>query len=122
MTIKNLHMVIIYVQAMDKQVAFYRDVLGLVVKEPLAIDDYGDVYWVELDAGGCTLALHGGGEGRLGEDAAKLVFGVDDVPAVKERLSARGVPMGEIHSPAPGMQVCGAVDPEGNRFSIQSPA
>ena len=112
--------VILYVEDMSAQVTFYRDSLGLRVKEPEGVQDYSKVFWVELETGTCTLALHGGGQGRQGEDAPKIVFRVADVPASRDELQQRGVPMGEIRRPAPGVQVCDGRDPEGNRFSIES--
>jgi hypothetical protein len=48
------------------------------------------------------------------------VFRVTDVPGARQGLLRRGVPMGEVRSPAPGVQVSDGVDPEGNRFSIES--
>jgi catechol 2,3-dioxygenase-like lactoylglutathione lyase family enzyme len=112
--------VILYVQDMGSQVSFYRDTLGLQVKEPQDVQDWGDQYWVELDTGACTLALHGGGQRRFGLDAPKIVFRVADVPRVRAELLQQGVPMGDLRSPAPGVQVCDGQDPEGNKFSIES--
>ena len=112
--------VILYVQDMGAQVAFYRDLLGLKVKEPQGEGDWASVHWVELDTGSCTLALHAGGQRRLCEDAPKIVFRVTDVPGARQRIVRRGVPMGEVRSPAPGVQVSDGVDPEGNKFSIES--
>ena len=114
--------VILYVQDMGAQVSFYRDVLGLKVMEPRGASDWAGVPWVELDTGSCTLALHTGGQGRLGSDAPKIVFRVSDVPAARLELVRRGVAMGEVRSPAPGVQVSDGADPEGNRFSIESRA
>lgn len=118
--IGELMEVILYVEDMAAQVSFYRDFLGLTVREPRDVKDYGNVYWVELETGACTLALHGGGRRRLGPDAPKLVFRVADMEAAREELLKKVVPMGEIRSPAPGVQVCDGQDPEGNRFSIES--
>ncbi len=112
--------VILYVQDMDAQVSFYRDTLGLKVREPQDMHDFSSAYWVELDTGSCTLALHGGGQRRFGTDAPKIVFRVADLPATREQLLQQGIPMGEVRSPGPGIQVCDGVDPEGNRFSIES--
>jgi predicted enzyme related to lactoylglutathione lyase len=111
---------ILYVQDMGAQVSFYRDVLGLRVKEPQGVGDWAGIYWVELETGSCTLALHAGGRGRLGEDAPKIVFRVADVPMARQELVRRGVAMGEVRSPAPGVQVSDGADPEGNRFSVES--
>jgi catechol 2,3-dioxygenase-like lactoylglutathione lyase family enzyme len=114
--------VILYVEDMDAQVSFYRDLLGLRVIEPQDAGELAGVDWVTLDTGACTLALHSGGERRLGEDAPKVVFGVADVPGVRAELLRRGVPMGKVRSPAQGVQVCDGRDPEGNKFSIESHA
>jgi catechol 2,3-dioxygenase-like lactoylglutathione lyase family enzyme len=112
--------VILYVRDMDAQVLFYRETLGLCIKEPQNVQDFDGVYWVELDTGSCVLALHTGGHRRFGEDAPKIVFRVCDVPATRDGLLQRGVPMGDVRSPQPGVQICDGVDPEGNKFSIES--
>jgi len=119
-TMGHLMEVILYVQDMNLQVAFYHDILGLQVREPSGLQDFAETYWVELETGPCTLALHAGGEGLFGKDAPKIVFCVDDVPLVRSDLLGRGVPMGNVRSPGPGIRVCEGVDPEGNRFSIES--
>lgn len=105
---------------MVAQVSYYRDVLGLRVKEPRDVTDFDTVHWVEFDTGGCTLALHAGGQGRLGEDAPKFVFRVVSVSDARAWLSSLGVTLGEIRSPAPGIEVCDGQDPEGNWFSLES--
>jgi predicted enzyme related to lactoylglutathione lyase len=112
--------VILYVRDMEAQVFFYRDVMGIPIKEPAGVQDFGELVWVELDTGSCTLALHGGGEGRFGKDAPKVVFRVSDVAEGRARLLQEGVTMGNVRSPGPGIQVCDGRDPEGNRFSIES--
>jgi catechol 2,3-dioxygenase-like lactoylglutathione lyase family enzyme len=114
--------VILYVQDMEAQVSFYRDVLGLQVKAPAGVEELGGVSWVTLATGACTLALHAGGQRRLGDDAPKIVFLVTDVPRARDELLRRGVPMGRVRSPAPGVQVCDGLDPEGNKFSVESHA
>jgi catechol 2,3-dioxygenase-like lactoylglutathione lyase family enzyme len=111
--------VILYVHDMPAQVTFYRDKLGLCVKEPQGAQDYGGIYWVEFDTGACTLVLHGGGERRMGKDAPKVVFRVGDIEAARQALLERGVPLGKVRSPAPDVYVCDGVDPEGNKFSIE---
>ena len=112
--------VILYVEDMDAQVSFYRDKLGLKVKSPPDSDDYSELFWVELDCGPCTLALHAGGKRRFGDDAPKIVFNVGDILAVRQSLIDQDIPMDEIRSAAPGIWVCDGVDPEGNKFSIES--
>lgn len=115
-----LHEIILYVQDMQSQVSFYRDTLGLDISYPAGLDNYADQYWVVFNTGQCSLALHGGGEQRFGEDAPKFVFKVDDIAQTREGLLAKKVSVSEIHSPAPGTQVADCKDPEGNVFSIES--
>jgi len=111
---------ILYVADMPGQVVFYRDRLGLAIKYPAGLADYSTEYWVEFETGGCTLVLHGGGQKRLGADAPKIVFSVADIHAAREALVERGVTLGEVRSPAPGVWVADGQDPEGNQFSIES--
>jgi predicted enzyme related to lactoylglutathione lyase len=111
--------VILFVHDMPGQVSFYRDQLGLTVKEPAGLADYATAYWVEFDTGPCTLVLHGGGQRRLGPDSPKFVFRVADLEAARDALSARGVQLGPSRTPAPGVRVCDGADPEGNHFSLE---
>jgi catechol 2,3-dioxygenase-like lactoylglutathione lyase family enzyme len=110
---------ILYVQDMNAQVRFYRDTLGLSIRYPAGLEDYANEFWVELETGPCTLVLHGGGQRRLGADSPKFVFYADDISAARTTLVGRGVALGEIRSPAPGVLVCDGVDPEGNHFSLE---
>jgi predicted enzyme related to lactoylglutathione lyase len=112
--------VILYVQDMASQVAFYMDALGLSVLYPSHVDDFSNESWVTFDTGQCLLALHAGGQGRLGADAPKIVFGVENILATREHLLARGIEIGEVRSPAPGIWVCDGKDPQGNPFSIEA--
>ena len=112
--------VILYVEDMNEQVYFYRDKFGFEIKNPTGLDDYSSEFWVELDTGNCSLALHAGGKRRFGADAPKFVFRVEDILAARQLLLDQDVEMGEIRSAAPGIWVCDGVDPEGNKFSIES--
>ena len=53
--------VIVYVEDMDAQVRFYRDILGLSISYPKGLIDYSNQMWVTFETGACELALHGGG-------------------------------------------------------------
>lgn len=112
--------VILYVKDMDAQVRFYRDLFGLKVTFPGELTNYAKEFWVTLDAGGVVLALHGGGQGRLGKDTPKIVFGVAEIQAARAELIADDVYMDEVRSPTQGVLVCDGRDPEGNLFSIES--
>lgn len=118
---KNLGLieVILYVQDMDAQVRFYRDRLGLNVSYPQELSDYSQEFWVTLETGACTLALHAGGKHRLGEDTPKIVLGVKEIETARQELLEGGVKIGEIRQAAPGVLVSDGRDPEGNPFSIE---
>ena len=120
--IKGISHVVLYVNDLDKMVAFYRDVLGLVTTHERpgqmvfmtpdpAIDDH-------------QLALAKGREGK-----AKLIGHIAwrvetpaDVKAFYEAFKARGVPIDHCVSHAYvdlGNTVsCYFLDPEGNRLEI----
>jgi catechol 2,3-dioxygenase-like lactoylglutathione lyase family enzyme len=110
--------VILYVKDMNKMVQFYRDVLDLPLTNT-AVSDHGDENWVTFESGNCQLALHSGGKGDIGADSPKIVFRVQDIKSARFQLLESGVTAGEIRSPAPGISVCDAKDPEGNPFSIE---
>ena len=75
--------VILYVQDMSAQVAFYRGVLGLAVRQPQGVQDFSQVYWTELETGACVLALHAGGQRR---------FRLSDVMTLLEMAAAPSPP------------------------------
>ncbi len=120
--ILELMELIVYVQDMDAQVRFYRDVLGLKVIYPAGLASYAEQMWVTLDTGACVLALHGGGTGARGPEAPMYVFRVADIEAARATLLARGVDVREIFDAAPGVKVAHAFDPEGNAFSLEAHA
>jgi len=112
--------VILYVQDMNRQVSFYRDILGFAVKQPVGVKDFRDFYSVELDTGSCVLILHAGRKSAPGEDSPKLVFRVKNIYGTRYDLIEQDVAMTEIHSSAAGIQQCDGKDPEGNAFVIES--
>jgi lactoylglutathione lyase len=105
--------VIVHVDDMAREVAFYRDVLGLEVD--IESDD-----WTTFATGMCTLALHGGG--RIGTHNVRVNFGVDDLDAVRAALRERGVETTEVRQPVPGILVADVRDPEGNVISLEERA
>lgn len=112
--------IVLFVKDMQSQVAFYRDKLGLKVTHPKGVTDYSGHFWVALDTGAVTLALHAGGKGRIGEDAPKIIFRVKDVKKTRAELIERGVKMEEVRNAGPKQKLCDGHDPEGNRVSIVS--
>jgi catechol 2,3-dioxygenase-like lactoylglutathione lyase family enzyme len=118
----SLNRIILYVQNVQMLTGFYRDVLGLSVVEEIPNE------WVVLRCGPSELALHRAGEAFRVSDAsahrlnsnAKLVMTVHgDLTALREKLIAQAVPMGEIKSyPAFTGPLCDGIDPEGNVFQL----
>ena len=113
--------VILQVKDMNIQVKFYRDKLGLKVTYPEGVVDYANESWVTFDTGRCVLALHSGGRTRQDETPShRIVFEAGDIQAARNKLLHRGVQLGEVRSPAPGVQVVDGRDPEGNVYAIES--
>lgn len=91
----NVNHVITMVEDMNRSVSFYRDKIGLQLK-------FQSDNWTEFDAGGITLALHGGGKQATGSKnsgdphssiagVASVSFDVPDVKAVYQELNLKGV-------------------------------
>lgn len=74
--------IILFTRQIDAMSGFYADVLGL----RQVTDEKG---WKEFSAGGVRIALHSG-SASPGRKGPKIVFYADDVPAMRERLVARG--------------------------------
>lgn len=120
--IKGLSHVVLYVHDLDKMVAFYRDVLGLVKYREHA----GRMVFLTADPNieDHELALARGREGDA-KIVAHIAWRVDspaDVKAFYERFKALGVPIDHCVSHAyeeMGNTVsCYFLDPEGNRLEI----
>lgn len=111
----SLTEIILFVQDLDEMFTFYSDVLGLEVVEGTPEHNF-----VKLDTGETMLCLHAGRQSDVDDAEPKLVFEVDDLDAAVEHLQAHDVPLGERRSPAPGVYLVDARDPEGNRFSVET--
>jgi predicted enzyme related to lactoylglutathione lyase len=107
--------IILFVNDVSKTAKFYRDAFDLKVKGKINKE------WTELDAGGCSIALHKSSMKTIKDhdSKAKLVFGSRDVPATKSFLEKKGIAMGEIIT-FDSIQLCNGKDPEGNPFQISS--
>ena len=120
--IKGLSHVVLYVNDLDKMVAFYRDVLGLVKYREHA----GRMVFLTADPNteDHELALTKGREGtaKIIAHIAWRVDTADDVKAYYERFKALGVPIDHCVSHAyeeMGNTVsCYFLDPEDNRLEI----
>jgi len=120
--VKGLSHVVLYVNDMDKMVAFYRDVLGLTVYH----ENPGRMVFMTADpeVEDHELALAKGREGdaKILAHIAWHVPAVEDVKAFYEGFKAKGVPIDHTVSHAyvaMGNTVsCYFLDPEGNRLEV----
>jgi predicted enzyme related to lactoylglutathione lyase len=91
---------------------FYAEALGLRPG-----DSFGD-HWIEFDVGNATFGIGDGSAlGFEPGSSTGAAFEVDDIQAMRERLKAAAVEVGEVHE-FPGCITCFARDPEGNRFAL----
>jgi predicted enzyme related to lactoylglutathione lyase len=118
--LQGLTRTIVYVQDMETQVRFYRDVLDLKVQQPAGLDHYHDQRWVEFVTGECTFVLHIQKEVHPGKDRPRLAFTVSDVAIAHQQLTERGATLSEVTTRPDGFKVADGFDPEGNPFSIYS--
>ena len=77
--------------------------------------------WVELagPGGGCNIALHQAAKSQKSGSAAKIVFGIADVRALKARLEQAGMKLGVVHANE-RVEFVNAKDPAGNSIQISS--
>ena len=110
--IKEFAFIAYSVRDVPRAVEFYRDVVGL---KPGA--SFGE-HWAEFDVGSSTFGV-GNGEsiGIMPGSQASAAFEVDDIAAMRERLAASGVSVGDVID-APVCSSCFVTDPEGNRFAL----
>ncbi|MEA3327207.1 MAG: VOC family protein [Chloroflexota bacterium] len=111
--------VILYVQDMNSEVRFYRDVLGLSIRYPQGLADYSVEMWVEFILGDTILALHGGAETQP-DDLHEIVFWVDDVVQAREAIIAAGYDLNEIRTLEDDTSIAQGLDPAGHRYAIRA--
>jgi len=108
----KLKRIILFSQNVPRLAQFYEHVIGLRVigTEP---------GWVELDAGGCAVAIHKG-KSTIGSRPPKIVFYSPDVAATRAELIERGMTgLGSVKS-AGTFQMCDGRDIDGNAVQISS--
>jgi catechol 2,3-dioxygenase-like lactoylglutathione lyase family enzyme len=115
----SMMQIILYVSDMDAEVHFYRDVLGLEIVYPqVALEDYSSEMWVEFDAGGCALALHGGADNPPA-GSHEVIFKVEDLEHARQEILNAGIHIAEIRLLEDGAPIAEGVDPDGHRFAIR---
>ncbi|HSL65233.1 MAG TPA: VOC family protein [Gaiellaceae bacterium] len=118
---------VVPVSDVDRAIAFYRDVLGLTLRERR--DDLPDNPEAEFEAGGGRLVAYrsvGAGQSR----ATVAAFEVDDLDAAAAALRERGVTFEEYDLPGlkteGGIATLGAAraawlkDPDGNILAVEA--
>lgn len=108
--------IILFVRDPHRVANFYQTHFGLQLLEG-AEDD-----WIELSAGGCTLALHRAkrtADSTEQHPSTTIVFGVQDVQAAKALFAANGLKFGKVYESA-DFAFANAKDPEGNAIQISS--
>lgn len=102
--------VILFTGQMHAMSQFYGEVLGLkqVTSEP---------GWREFAAGGARIALHSGAASP-GRKGPKIVFYVEDVAAIREKLVARGAKFGKVREGE--LCLCDGKDPDGNPVQLSN--
>jgi len=97
---------------MERSVAFYRDVLGMIpaIESP---------YWSQFDLGGTSLALHPVLEGNAPPLAVPMkgwVIGMrtKDLGGLRTRLEAAGADVDAEYYEVPGATTLKFRDPDGN--------
>jgi lactoylglutathione lyase len=117
------------VQDLARCTAFYRDTLGLQVRESESTPDsvsfqMGNVYFFLLEVSGAARMISEEAlELRIeGGPRVLLAAGVEDVDAAYEALKARGVTVFRPPTDQPwGLRTAYFADPEGNLWEINQP-
>ena len=105
--------VIKFVDDMDQNIAFYRDVVGLELR-------FQSPEWSEFSTGSTTLALHyATPESPAG--TIKLGLNVKDLDAFHARLSAKSVTFTRQPVEQHGQRLAEFIDPFGVHVSVSSP-
>jgi lactoylglutathione lyase len=117
----RLRYLILFVSDIDRSVAFYRDLLGMMLREESRTS-------AELDAGTATLALHLAHvdpkcrhHPPMLAGSCRLGFYVDDLDQTHARLLRAGVPCLAPPEAQFDLRVALYEDPDGNQFTLAEP-
>ena len=110
----RLARVILFAPDVALTAAFYSRSFGLPI-----LGDSQDRDFIELDAGGCRLAIHRGTPPAKSGRSPKIVFRVARVAEERARLIKAGTKVSLLKESAE-FAFCDAHDPAGNIFQISS--
>jgi catechol 2,3-dioxygenase-like lactoylglutathione lyase family enzyme len=109
----SLARIILFAPDVRSTAAFYNRLFGFPF-----VGDPNDREFIELDAGGCRLAVHRGAPADAPR-APKAVFRTTDIAAERTRLEKEGLKLTALLD-GPGFQFFDVRDPAGNLFQISS--
>ena len=104
--------IMLFVKDMKTVIAFYRDVIGLVPDDE---QPFPENRFFRFTAGTCKLLLHSASKPNGGRQ--KLVFQVESVSAVHQRIKSKGKRLRKLENDN-GHAIFDIRDPEGNRIQF----
>jgi lactoylglutathione lyase len=116
----RLNYAIVFVSDMSRSVAFYRDVIGLLLR-------FESPAWTEFATEGATLALHkaaaassdgAAGEAEPSAGQCRPGLNVADLDAFHERVTAAGVRCIQPPKETFGVRIAQYLDPDGLLISV----
>ena len=108
----NLGGIMLFVKDMKTVIAFYRDVIGLMPDEDQPFPEHR---FFRFNAGACKLMLHSASKPNEGRQ--KLVFQVESVSAIHQRIKSKGKRLRKLEN-NDGHAIFDIRDPEGNRIQF----
>jgi predicted enzyme related to lactoylglutathione lyase len=108
----ELRRIIVFSKDVPALAKWYSTVFGMEIREQ-------DPKWADLDGGGCSLGLHGGGSKRTEDCGHKIVFAAKDVTKAREVVVKRGADFGPVKKFG-DLHLCDGKDPEGNILQLSN--
>jgi len=109
----DVDLIYVFVNDMDRAIAFYGDVLGL------SLEYRSGDEWAQLAAGPIKIGLHGTGSAGEKRTGGTIAFTVTDLDAAKARLAEQGVTLGhEGGGDRLGPRFVEFPDPDGNVLAL----
>lgn len=112
MTVKKLQNAYYITADMDRAVNFYGEVLGL----PTKFRDGSN--WTQFDAGGVNFSLSSPAEAASGATGAVVIFEVEDIDAMRQRLESAGASVLDSRDMGAHGRSLTFRDPDGNLVQL----